>query len=63
MDNLKLGGRKDSATASSASVNPKPGTSNAPRMLTQSEIASLRQHKAMVTEVVRRQLETMTPNP
>lgn len=42
---LKSGGKPVTATASNASRNPKPDTSNARRMLTPSEIASLRQKK------------------
>jgi hypothetical protein len=42
---LKPGGNKNSATASTASPNPKPATSNAPRMLTPSEKEWLRQDK------------------
>lgn len=42
---LKLGGDSGSVTASTALLNQKLATLNAPRMLTPSEIALLRQSK------------------
>lgn len=43
--NLKSGGKSDSVTPSTASLNRKLGTSPAPRMLKPSEIALLRRSK------------------
>ena len=48
----------DSASDSKRSPNPKPATSHAPRMLTPSEIASLRQDKAKTAAIARRQRPT-----
>lgn len=42
---LKTGGRSDSVTVSTALLNQILGTSNAPRMLTGSEIELLRKSK------------------
>ena len=47
----KSGGRHTSATPSIALLNRKLGTSPAPRMLTPSEIALLRQSKVEVDRV------------
>jgi len=49
--NSKIGGKKDSVTPSTRLLNQKLGTSPAPRMLTPSEIALLRQSKQ---EIARR---------
>jgi hypothetical protein len=47
----KIGGRPGSVTASTALLNQKLfGTLNAPRMLTPSEIALLRQSKREIAE-------------
>ncbi len=54
MNSSNTGGKNASATTSSASPNQKPATSNAPRMLTPSEIESLKKHKAQVQDAVRR---------
>jgi len=43
--NLKSGGKSDSVTPSTASLNRKLGISPAPRMLEPSEIALLRRSK------------------
>ena len=48
---LRNGGRHTSATPSIALLNRKLGTSLAPRMLTPSEIALLRQSKEEVDRV------------
>lgn len=53
----KTGGSTGSVTASTASLNRKLATSSAPRLLTASEIALLRQSKA---EIARR-LESSEP--
>lgn len=42
---LSNGGKRNSDTVSTALPNRKPDTSSTPRMLTPSEIASLRQSK------------------
>lgn len=55
MNNLKHGGVTSSATDSKSSPSQKPGISNAPRMLTPSEIESLRLHKAQITNLIRKQ--------
>ena len=47
----KSGGRRTSATPSIALLNRRLGTSPAPRMLTPSEIALLRQSKVEVDRV------------
>lgn len=56
MQTLNLGGKSDSASASTALPNPKPATLSKVRMLTPSEIESLRQHKHHVQEVARKRL-------
>lgn len=43
--NLKTGGKSGSVTASTALLNQRLATSNAPRMLTPSEIELLRKSK------------------
>lgn len=48
-------------TGSKHSLNPKGDTLNAPRMLTPSEIESLRQNKADITELVRHLLTEDLP--
>jgi hypothetical protein len=58
MANSKTGGASDSASASTRSPNLKPATSRAPRMLTPSEIVSLRQDKAKTAAIARRALST-----
>jgi uncharacterized protein YfaS (alpha-2-macroglobulin family) len=45
MANSKIGGATGSVSDSTRSRNPRPATLNAPRMLTPSEIASLRLNK------------------
>lgn len=54
MANLNHGGPNASGTTSMHSRNQKPAISNTPRMLTTSEIASLKKHKAVVHLAVRR---------
>jgi 3-deoxy-D-manno-octulosonic acid (KDO) 8-phosphate synthase len=54
MANLKLGGSSTSALALNALPNPKRATSRAPRMLTPSEIAPLRQHKQAVANIAKK---------
>ncbi len=44
-NNLKTGGKSDSVTVSTALLNRMLATSNAPRMLTRSEIELLRKSK------------------
>ena len=51
--NLKTGGKNNSATASTASLSPKLATSNAPRMLTASEIVLLRQDKVQAIKLLK----------
>ena len=48
MDNSKTGGAAILDSASIASPNRKPATSSVPRMLTPSEIESLRRHKGEI---------------
>ena len=52
--NLKHGGRKTSVTPSTALLNQKLGISPAPRMLTPSEIALLRQSKREMAEAYKK---------
>lgn len=54
MASLNHGGPNASGTTSTTTPNRKPATSNAPRMLTPSEIVSLRKNKAMVHQAVRK---------
>ena len=49
---LKPGGKSDSVTPSTRSLNQKLGTSPAPRMLKPSEIALLRQSKREIARKV-----------
>jgi len=53
MAKLNPGGKPNSDPASTASQNRKPAISSAPRMLTPSEIESLRQNKRMIAKQVR----------
>jgi len=46
--NSKLGGKVDSVTPSTASLNQRLATSSGPRMLTESEIALLKKSKAEI---------------
>ena len=55
---LRNGGKNTSATPSIALLNQKLGTSPAPRMLTPSEIALLRQSKEEVDRVTGEVLES-----
>jgi hypothetical protein len=59
MADSKTGSASDSASASKRSPNPKPATSRAPRMLTPSEIVSLRQDKAKTAAIAKRLLQTV----
>lgn len=56
---LKRGGKTDSGTVLTPSPNQKPATSFAPRMLTKSEIESLRQDMRRRHEANKKALETM----
>jgi hypothetical protein len=49
--NSNTGGKPDSLTPSTRLLNQKPGTLHAPRMLTPSEIALLRQSKQEIAQV------------
>jgi hypothetical protein len=49
--NPNTGGKPDSLTPSTRLLNQKPGTLHAPRMLTPSEIALLRQSKQEIAQV------------
>ena len=49
--NLNTGGKPDSVTPSTRLLNQKHGTLHAPRMLTPSEIALLRQSKQEIAQV------------
>ncbi len=56
MANLKTGGKSISGTASTASPSRKRAILNAPRMLTPSELESLRQNKQLVAQTAKRLL-------
>ena len=53
MGNLKTGGVSASASASKPSPRLKPATSATPRMLTPSEIESLRRNKQETAAIVK----------
>lgn len=52
----KTGGKANSASDSISSQHPKQGTSNMPRMLTRSEIESLRQSKRVISAQAKAEL-------
>lgn len=56
MAKLNRGGEANSASISRVSPNQKPATLSEPRMLTPSEIESLRQNKRMIAKLVRARL-------
>ncbi|MDI9333147.1 MAG: hypothetical protein QM533_02095 [Cytophagales bacterium] len=60
MNNLKNGGQHNSGSGSTASPNQKPATLNAVRMLTPSEIESLRLHKHETAAYVKAALRGRT---
>ena len=59
METMNHGGAKSSASALIGSLHQKPGTSYEPRMLTKTEIASLRQNKRITAQRVMK----MTKHP
>jgi hypothetical protein len=56
MANLKTGWKSISGTVSTVSPSRKRATLNAPRMLTPSEVESLRQNKQLVAQTAKRLL-------
>ena len=56
MANLKTGGKSISGTVLTVSPSRKHATLNAPRMLTPSEVESLKQNKQLVAQTAKRLL-------